>query len=103
MSAQDHLSPYQFKSYLDYPGKNQIRAFDSSGEEVGHFHWAKEPHGQLKAGEISHVEVNKDHQKKGLARHMYNMARGIGPEPLHSTNLSKSGRGFAKHVGGPWA
>lgn len=105
--ANQNLSPYQFKAFLDYPERNQIRAYHSdTGEEVGHFHWANEPHISAankprKLGEITHVEVDPAHQGKGLAYHMYNMAQQIGPQPLHSKDLSSSGKKFVKRVGGP--
>jgi len=108
MAAMDHLSPYQFKTFTDYPERNQIRAYHGdTGEEVGHFHWANEPHVSAagmprQTGEITHVGVDKGHQRQGLARHMYSMAQQVGPPPLHSRDLDPDGVKFAHGVGGAW-
>lgn len=105
--ANQNLSPYQFKAFLDYPERNQIRAYHGdTGEEVGHFHWANEPHTSAagkkrKTGEITHVAVDEDHRRQGLAAHMYSMAQNIGPTPLHSQDLEPLGKKFVKGVGGP--
>lgn len=102
MAARDNLQPLQFKTFLDYPNVNQIRAYHGD-TEIGHFHWAKESHGTRKTGEITHIGVDKPFRRKGIARQMYNMAKETGPEPLHSVNLEPLGRKFAKGIGGPWA
>lgn len=110
MAARDYLSGLQFQHLDVNPLTKKVVAVHPELGEVGHITWAKTefPRGghNIKTGEITHIEVGADNprlRKKGIGRALYDEAARIGPQPLHSTNLSNSGRKFAHGVGGPWA
>ena len=60
------------------------------------------PHGNLSDGgrEVLNVEVPREHQRKGIARAMWNYAGWTGLSPEHSRYRSDSGDAWARSVGG---
>ena len=70
-----------------------------SGELIGHLRWDSEH------GEISDVEVDTEHQRKGVASGLLNYARRVSqeqgfPEPVHSNLRTHAGDAWARSVGG---
>lgn len=64
-------------------------------------------HGEQKVGslrwypkEITGVDVDAEHQRKGVATAMWNMGQEIRPRPKHSAERTGQGQLWAKAVGG---
>lgn len=50
-------------------------------------------------GVIAGIQVDPAHQRKGIATAMFKRAKEINPNVHHNTDLSRSGRAWAKAVG----
>jgi hypothetical protein len=69
-----------------------------TGQVVGHLRWGGH-------GVVENVQVNKDHQRKGVATGMWRHAneladQGLVPRPKHSDVRTAEGDAWAKTVGG---
>ena len=112
MSAADHLNQYQLR-YQPLPKefgpemRHSIHVIDtksSSGREgVGHMQWA----GNDWNGRIWDLEVDADHQRRGLGTAMYQKAKrlaessnGLIVPPAHSDTRTPAGDAWAQRVGG---
>lgn len=102
MAATDHLG-LQF-SYQDMGAHHAIVGRDAEGYTRANLDWRKEPgvkFGKVApAGEISEVAVHPDYQRKGVATHMWGMAREMDPGIRHSPTRTPEGDSWAKSVGG---
>ena len=77
------------------------------GRRVGFMEWEKSE-GFEPSTEISEIEVDPDHRRKGLAtaalRHSQGVARaskGVIPLPSHSPNRTPEGDAWARSTGDP--
>ena len=78
---------------------HSVRARHPEDSDAGHLYW------HPKTGEIKDVLVGDDHQGKGLATRMYEVAKDTAetnalPTPKHSKSRTRSGDSWAKKVGG---
>ena len=79
---------------------HSISASHPDHGHVGHLYWHPE------TGEIKDVLVMGDHEGKGIASHMYNIAKQTAsqdssvPEPIHSADRTDAGDAWARKVGG---
>jgi len=71
-----------------------------SSDLVGYMEWTKD------TGETRHIEVDKEHQRKGVATGMWNFAKNVAANsegkirrPQHSRVQTKSGKAWVKKVG----
>lgn len=104
------LQPQQFGDYsVEYAGHetsggrmgmHRVVAKDGSGAEVGAMTWRTR---SRKPGELDHIDVAKDHRRRGLATAMWTYASesGLKPTPVHSAQRTDDGDAWAKAVGGP--
>ena len=67
---------------------------------IGYMEWARD------TGENVSVDVDKEHQRKGVATGMWNFAKNVAANsdgkirrPQHSRVQTKSGKAWAKKVG----
>lgn len=82
-------------------GTNVVTAVHpEEGHSVGFLAWRKD------TGEVLRVEVDPEHQRKGVATGMWNFAKNIAANsdekirrPQHSIAQSKAGKAWAKKVG----
>lgn len=107
MPAHENLSPTQFGEYTLSVSKGDydkdiphIISANTGGKDIGYFHW------NAGHGEIEDVDVDKEHQRKGVATAMYSKAVDTSKqlgfyEPVHSNLRTPSGDAWAKSVGGP--
>jgi len=99
MSAQDNLSSEQFEDYkLSFNRGDEshlIEAYKGKYGPVAHLEW------DAKTGETKDINVTPEHQRKGLATAMWNMAQKSDKiKPVHSSVRSVEGEKWAKSVGG---
>lgn len=111
MSAQEHLSPDQFKelsevsmNYSRSKLKHKVTAVTPDGEEAGHLHWARQDHegpsGPLAEHEVDEVQVAEPYRRQKLATHMWQAAQVIDPGISHSGEKTSDGHKWSKSVGG---
>ena len=101
MSASDNLSKAQFK--VSYQGMKPDLTTGDMGVERHHLvaKQGKKEIGVLQlgdSGEIAHVEVEDDHQRKGVATSLWKHAQEIGLNPSHSGIMSDEGYKWAKAI-----
>ena len=99
MSAERNLSPTQFKSYDlifnkgDEKGSHMVEAYVGKTGTIGHLEWGAQ------TGKVLNVQVDPEHQRKGLATAMWNMANNAEvTKPVHSLGLSTSGALWKKSL-----
>lgn len=77
----------------------------SQWDGVSDLTWASSHHPYTYPGEIEGVFTNKDHQRRGLARSLFRVARemdfGQDTVPVHSPDRSPQGQKWSSAVGGP--
>lgn len=107
MAASDHLSAYQFgPSQHPSEGFHEVNA-THNGEKVGELSWAaregvhNDDGTPMAEHEVSHLHVEHAHRNKGVATQMWNTARSVDPEIMHSSDKTVAGAYWAKKVGGP--
>lgn len=101
MAASDHLSGYQF-SYEKTPSLHGVYA-SHDGKGVGELEWAPSegsPAFGLSPHEVRAVGVDEGHQRRGIATHMWGMAKEIDPDIRHSRELGDAGRGWSASLQG---
>lgn len=93
--------PLYSSLYGDAPENivHSIRARHPEDSDVGHLYW------HPVTGEIRDLLVSDDHQGKGIATRMYQVAQETAkaqglPMPQHSPKRTRSGNAWAKKVGG---
>ena len=99
MSAQDHLSPFQFegidfnvtvpKRQRFYGGQIRGDHPDVEGKAAALLIWHPD-------GEIKHAVVDPSLQRRGVATEMLRRARQINPDVHHSSELSDDGRAWSE-------
>ena len=99
MSAEDNLSPTQFKGYDlifnkgDEKGSHMVEAYLGKTGPIGHLEWGAQ------TGKVLNVQVDPEHQRKGLATAMWNIANNAGvTKPVHSLGLSNEGSQWKKSL-----
>jgi hypothetical protein len=90
MSAEQNLSSKQLGDYTLLFNKGDeshtIETYKGKYGPVGHFEW------DANTGHTKDVNVSFEHQRKGLATAMWNMAQTAGvTKPVHSDVLSEQG------------
>ena len=98
-----HQYKFQYSGAEDWGpgGTNVVTATHPDAEDpVGFVAWRKD------TGEVVRVEVNPEHQRKGVATGLWNFAKNVAASsdgkirrPQHSTAQSKAGKAWAKKVG----
>ena len=101
----NNLSKPQFKGvYFQHgtagPNYDGVTAYDSNHDELGHIGWMGGT-----TGEIKHINVHPDHQRKGLGTELLSQAKMISKKkkrksPTHSSERTEEGDSWAKKVGG---
>lgn len=93
--------PIYSSLYGDAPDNlvHSVRARHPEDSDVGHFYW------HPKTGEIKDVLVSGEHQGKGIATRMYEVAQETAktqglPMPKHSRSRTRGGDAWARAVGG---
>jgi hypothetical protein len=92
-----NLSDLQFRHY-DLPGNQHMIAVSNSNfskRGVGGLTWSKD------TGDVTGVSVDTPHQRRGIATHMWAMARDYDPPPRHSADRTDEGDAFARSTGDP--
>lgn len=99
MSAERNLSSTQFKGYDlmlnkgDEKGSHMVEAYVGKTGPIGHLEWGAQ------TGKVLNVQVDPEHQRKGLATAMWNMANNAEvTKPVHSLGLSTSGALWKKSL-----
>jgi hypothetical protein len=99
MSAQNSLSSTQFNGYDlmfnkgDATGSHVIEAYLGKTGPVGHLEWGAQ------TGKVLNVQVEPDHQRKGLATAMWKLAQNTGViKPVHSLGISDQGQKWKKSL-----
>lgn len=90
MSAQDNLSIKQLGEYTLMLNKGDdshlIETYKGKYGPIAHLEW------DAQTGETKDIKVTPEHQRKGLATAMWNMAQNVGlSKPVHSRALSEQG------------
>ena len=107
MSASDHLSVKQFgkyslthSSYDVYGDKttysHKIEAHHM-GKKVGHMEWVGGVNSRT-PNELSHIEVDPKHRRKGLATAMYNFGKSKDPHLAHAGERTKEGDSWSSSL-----
>ena len=101
----ENLSKKQFKDvYFTHgnagPEYDNVAAYDANHDELGHIGWMGGS-----TGEIKHINVEPEHQRKGLGTELLNQAKSISKKknrkaPTHSAERTEEGDAWAKKVGG---
>lgn len=102
MAASDNLSGYQFGH--EKTGRLNVIKATHQGNDVGELSWADHrgsPSRDLSPHEVSSVLVDSEHQRRGIATHMWGMAQALDPDVSHASSKTPAGRKWAKKVGGP--
>jgi GNAT superfamily N-acetyltransferase len=98
--SQDNLSATQFN--VSYEGMKPDLTMPDMTHISNHHLVAKAGDKQIgvmqlmPGGEIAHVEVEDDHQRKGVATSLWKHAQEIGLNPSHSGIMSDEGYKWAK-------
>lgn len=99
MSAENNLSSNQFKEYQlifnkgDNNGSHLIEAYQNKIGPVAHLEWGAQ------TGKVLNVQVDPEHQRKGLATAMWDKAHTVGVNtPVHSLGLSAEGAKWKKSL-----
>lgn len=98
------LQPGQFGKYeLRYSDEDAgerkprhlVEAYHE-GEKVGYMHWLGT------TGRVLQIDVDDDHQRRGLATAMWNHANALKGvrKPQHSNDRTNAGDAWARSVGG---
>lgn len=103
MTAENNLSGIQF-GYRDLHPFHSISARDSGGNEIGSLDWVKSnkraaKQAGMNPGEIAGVSVASSYQHRGIATHMFDMAKQRDPKIQHSSIRTKMGDTWASKVG----
>jgi len=96
-----HQYTFQYSPGLSEDVNHVVTAMHpDSSDPVGYMVWKKD------TGENIRIDVEKEHQRKGVATGMWNFAKNIAANsdgkirrPQHSRVQTKSGRAWAKKVG----
>lgn len=91
------LSSIQFNGYdlLINPGDDShlVEAYKGKHGPIGHLEW------DAQTGETKDVSVSPEHQRKGLATAMWDVAQKSGlVKPTHSSALSEQGAKWKKSL-----
>jgi len=104
MSASDNLSGEQFNGYkMKFtPGDGDtLHRVDAlhKGQSVGYLDW----HPYHQEGELQHIEVSPEHQRKGVATAMWNFAKRQedGDFLTHGRERTDAGEAWAKSTKEP--
>lgn len=96
MSARRHLSEYQFgKPDLDTDTGAIYTHF--RGREVGHIIWGREE--GPKQGMVSHIFVEKNHRRNGVATEMYRLAKQADSTVKQSDVRTPMGDKWSRSIG----
>ena len=93
---------YHTSSDKQWGENHEIQAHTGDGKEIGHLTWNPE-HGGIKF-----VGVNKDHRRKGIASHMWDLAHQQAKEhggvvPRHQAyNMSNNGWLWSDNISPGW-
>jgi hypothetical protein len=113
--AQVHYDPAGTDSYgyakphkmsVTVPRKSPFGSDNTYPHTVASLEWDAEPTKRLGGGQIALVHTGQEHQRKGLATGLFNIARSLGSEfdgisyPVHSDVRTSDGQGWSKAVGG---
>lgn len=102
MSADEHLNPVQFQYSQTENRSGYVHHITAKADEgtVGEMHWS-----DARKGQISHIWVDPDRHRQGIATGMWNTgheiakSNGITP-PKHSPDRSDKGDAWARAVSG---
>jgi 2'-5' RNA ligase len=87
-------SDYRFEHEQHFTGDHRIDAWHKSGEHAGFAEFAAD-------GGLDEIEVNPEHQRKGVATGIWEHAKSVGINPQHSNVRSSDGDEWAHSTGDP--
>jgi hypothetical protein len=103
MTAQENLSPAQFKYRFDGSDSRvySVHATDRTGNYAGELQWSGE------TGRIEHVHVDPVYRRLGVATGMWSTAHSMADRyevrgvthPVHSPDRSDAGTDWARSTG----
>lgn len=105
MAATRHLSPLQFEHEVNARGIHRLDAVDTQGNSMGYMTWHSKPdvdEGYTKylPNEIGNLQVDPEHQRKGVATALYHEGLKRNPQLAHSPYRTDQGDAWARTVGG---
>lgn len=95
---------YVAKVSLDKAEDMHSITMHHNGKEVGSMEWNTKAEPGIPKGQVMNVEVYPDHQRNGLATHMWEIAQKASKEnnrvaPVHSEHQSPEGKAWAMALG----
>lgn len=104
MSASDHLSQIQFQ-FSNTDTAHHVTAMEGDNR-LGELHWSRKGARFGPPGKISHIWVDPERQRQGIATRMWETANAVAAQdpdvvaPRHSSDRSDKGDAWAKAVSG---